>query len=134
MSKGRKRVLFVIDGPSSAQPQYVAPSGARVKHSGLDFDDGPDHSDLDERERRKLLAMMLAAKDRASRPWCDICNKHKVSRVGKGIDAPLDTMCNACGRASIEHGPKHAFEHHDEFCNTCGKRKIKRAGDEENNK
>lgn len=127
MSKHQRRVQFVVDGPSSSLASYSAREGGRIEaHQALDFSTGPDHSDLDERERRKLLAMMFAKRDAAARPWCESCSKHKVSRVGKGMDAPLDTLCNACGRAALEHGPKKAFEYHAAFCSTCGRRKIKK--------
>ena len=122
MARHQKRVK---QQGNSSQQLYKP---ARVAHNPLDFDNGPDHTDLDERERKKLLAMMFAKRDRDARPWCETCSKHKVGRVGKGMEAPLDTMCYACGKASLEHGPKKAFEYHESFCNTCGKRKIEKPG------
>lgn len=120
----RKRAKVSFDQRLSASAPYSGGvSQSHVAHSELDFSTGPNHTDPDELDRKKMLAMMFARKDRELRPWCDGCSKHKVGRVGKGLDAPVDTYCGICSKVAVEHGPRKVTEYHDRYCSTCGKKK-----------
>ncbi len=121
----KKRVKVVYDQGFSNSGSYT-PAGRQkmMAHQQLAFTDGGTvHVDPDEMDAKRRMAMLFAKKDKAERPWCPVCNVHKVGRVGKGLDAPLDNVCTACGKASAAHGPRKAFEYHMAFCGWCGRKK-----------
>lgn len=125
MSKKNRRVQVVYDQGFSKSGSYTPSELRGVKaHPQLQFTDGGTvHVDPDEADFKRKMAMLYAKRDKEARPWCPICNVHKVGRVGKGMDAPLDHMCTACGKASAAHGPKKTFEYHMAFCGWCGRKK-----------
>lgn len=103
------RVQIQFD-PGLAQARQASGPFVHSKMSltrGFDYYDGPDHSDPDEKERKKKLAIMLSMKDKLSRPFCPFCYVRRVARVGKGMNAPLDSCCGVCGKVSVEKGYKH---------------------------
>jgi hypothetical protein len=124
VSKGRKQKVVVQFDEGFVKSQASASNGKAGgtkyhAHYELDFTKEGQVEDLDEQDRKRILAMMIQARERALAPWCPECNVHKVGRISKEKDAPYDNMCGICSRISAEFGPREVLTRHNNYCGSC---------------
>ena len=87
-------------------PAFIVKRGKGVSDV-LDFSSGPNHTDPDEADRKKRMAMLFAMRDKAERPYCPYCHVRKVARIGGKMGGPLDSACGTCAKLALAKGPKH---------------------------